>query len=242
MSLQPGPHGPEGGPGRAGLGVQPAPVTDFCVAAPAPLPSDAVEPELLWSRLPLVKPPLASAPGTAASQLPLMHLGMPAGLTEPAGAAPSAGVSASGTVTMAPAGTLPVRVESTPVALGAVTKAPVSVCVESTVSQPLRSPVGTLVTKVAPVSTLPKLSSGPPLPAPQIVAVKAPNTTIQLPANLQLPAGMSITFSSLPIGPASGGTGNVAAPGCACLLVALKNSAERTFHNRLCRAVIFLYD
>ncbi|EFB13869.1 hypothetical protein PANDA_000454, partial [Ailuropoda melanoleuca] len=110
--------------------------------------------------------------------------------------APSAGVSASGTVTMAPAGTLPVRVESTPVALGAVTKAPVSVCVESTVSQPLRSPVGTLVTKVAPVNTLPKLSSGPPLPAPQIVAVKAPNTTIQLPANLQLPPGTVLIKSN----------------------------------------------
>ncbi|KAF3829888.1 hypothetical protein GH733_001839 [Mirounga leonina] len=120
---------------------------------------------------------------------------MPAGLTEPAGAAPPAGVSASGTVTMAPAGTVPVRVESTPVALGAVTKAPVSVCVESTVSQPLRSPVGTLVTKVAPVSALPKLSSGPPLPAPQIVAVKAPNTTtIQLPANLQLPPEVIFCF------------------------------------------------
>ncbi|MXQ96410.1 hypothetical protein E5288_WYG002937 [Bos mutus] len=113
---------------------------------------------------------------------------MPAGLTEPAGAAPPAGVGASGTVTMAPAAALPVRVESTPVALGAVTKAPVSVCVESSASQPLRSPVGTLVTKVAPVSALPKLSNGPRLPSPQIVAVKAPNTTtIQLPANLQLP-------------------------------------------------------
>uniref|UniRef100_M3Y506 TATA-box binding protein associated factor 4b n=2 Tax=Mustela putorius furo TaxID=9669 RepID=M3Y506_MUSPF len=140
---------------------------------------------------------------------------MPAGLTEPAGAAPPAGVSASGTVTMAPSGTLPVRVESTPVALGAVTKAPASVCVESTVSQPLRSPVGTLVTKVAPVSALPKLSSGPPLPAPQIVAVKAPNTTtIQLPANLQLP-------------PASGDTGNVAALDCAFLLVAPKQNKTR---------------
>lgn len=148
---------------------------------------------------------------------------MPAGLTEPAGAAPPASVSASGTVTMAPAGTLPVRVESTPMALGAVTKAPVSVCVESTVSQPLRSPVGTLVTKVAPVSALPKLSSGPPLPAPQIVAVKAPNTTtIQLPANLQLPPGMSITFSSFSVGPASGDTGNVAAPDCAFTLLAQK--------------------
>ncbi|XP_061025301.1 transcription initiation factor TFIID subunit 4B isoform X2 [Eubalaena glacialis] len=122
---------------------------------------------------------------------------MPAGLTEPAGAAPPAGVGASGTVTMAPAAALPVRVESTPVALGAVTKAPVSVCVESTASQPLRSPVGTLVTKVAPVSALPKLSSGPRLPAPQIVAVKAPNTTtIQLPANLQLPPGTVLIKSN----------------------------------------------
>ncbi|XP_029778464.1 transcription initiation factor TFIID subunit 4B isoform X2 [Suricata suricatta] len=122
---------------------------------------------------------------------------MPAGLTEPAGAAPPAGVSASGSVTMAPAGTRPVRVESAPMALGAVTKAPVSVCVESTVSQPGRPPVGTLVTKVAPVSALPKLSSGPPLPAPQIVAVKAPTTTtIQLPANLQLPPGTVLIKSN----------------------------------------------
>lgn len=121
---------------------------------------------------------------------------MPAGLTEPAGAASPAGVSASGTLTMAPAGALPIRVESTPVPLGAVTKAPVSVCVEPTVSQPLRSPVGTLVTKVAPVSALPKLSSGPVLPAPQIVAVKAPNTTIQLPANLQLPPGTVLIKSN----------------------------------------------
>lgn len=122
---------------------------------------------------------------------------MPAGLTEPAGAATPAGVGASGTVTMAPAAALPVRVESTPVALGAVTKAPVSVCVESSASQPLRSPVGTLVTKVAPVSALPKLSNGPRLPSPQIVAVKAPNTTtIQLPANLQLPPGTVLIKSN----------------------------------------------
>eukprot|EP00069_Balaena_mysticetus_P007676 bmy_19367T0 len=139
---------------------------------------------------------------------------MPAGLTEPAGAAPPAGVGASGTVTMAPAAALPVRVESTPVALGAVTKAPVSVCVESTASQPLRSPVGTLVTKVAPVSALPKLSSGPRLPAPQIVAVKAPNTTtIQLPANLQLPPVpinfkllMLMTLYYLPLPPKNSGS------------------------------------
>ncbi|OBS79903.1 hypothetical protein A6R68_21895, partial [Neotoma lepida] len=88
---------------------------------------------------------------------------------------------------MAPAAALPVRVESTPVALGPVAKAPVSVCVESVAPQPLPSTVGTLVTKVVPVTALPKLS-GPRLPAPQIVTVKTPGTTtIQLPANLQLP-------------------------------------------------------
>nr|XP_013012557.1 transcription initiation factor TFIID subunit 4B [Cavia porcellus] len=123
--------------------------------------------------------------------------GMPAGLTESAGAGAPAVVSTSGTIALAPAVATPVRVESTPLALGAVTKAPVSVCVESTASQPLRSPVGTLVTKVAPVSALPKLSGGPRLPAPQIVTVKAPNTaTIQLPANLQLPPGTVLIKSN----------------------------------------------
>ncbi|XP_066103121.1 transcription initiation factor TFIID subunit 4B isoform X1 [Saccopteryx bilineata] len=122
---------------------------------------------------------------------------MPAGLTEPAGAAPLAGMSASGTLTRAPAGALTVPVEGTSVALGAVTKAPVNICVESTVSQPLRLPVGTLVTKVSPVSALPKLSSCPGLPAPQIVAMKAPNTaTIQLPANLQLFPGTVLIKSN----------------------------------------------
>ncbi|XP_012595899.2 transcription initiation factor TFIID subunit 4B [Microcebus murinus] len=123
---------------------------------------------------------------------------MPAGLTEPAGSAPRAGASASGTVTMAPAGALPVRVESAPVALGAVTKAPVSVCVQSTASQPVRSPVGTQVTKVAPLKVAPsKLSSGPRLPTPQIVTVKTPKaTTIHLPANLQLPPGTVLIKSN----------------------------------------------
>ncbi|KAM6149194.1 transcription initiation factor TFIID subunit 4B isoform 2-T2 [Erethizon dorsatum] len=122
---------------------------------------------------------------------------MPTGLTEPAGAAPPAVLSASGTVALAPAAAPPVRVDSTPLALGAVTKAPGSVCVEPTASQTLRSPAGTLVTKVAPVSALPKLSGGPRLPAPQIVTVKAPNTaTIQLPANLQLPPGTVLIKSN----------------------------------------------
>ncbi|XP_036061187.1 transcription initiation factor TFIID subunit 4B isoform X3 [Onychomys torridus] len=121
---------------------------------------------------------------------------MPAGLTEPAGAAAPGVASASGAVTMASAATLPVRVESTPVALGPVTKAPVSVCVEPVAPQPLPSPVGTLVTKVVPVTALPKLS-GPRLPAPQIVTVKTPGTTtIQLPANLQLPPGTVLIRSN----------------------------------------------
>lgn len=151
---------------------------------------------------------------------------MPAGLTEPAGAAPPAGVGASGTVTMAPAAALPVRVESTPVALGAVTKAPVSVCVESSVSQPLRSPVGTLVTKVAPVSALPKLSNGPRLPSPQIVAVKAPNTTtIQLPANLQLPPGTWLTLIALAGQPAV--TGETSQPPIAACRGEFQNTQPR---------------
>ncbi|KAM4841112.1 transcription initiation factor TFIID subunit 4B [Thomomys bottae] len=118
---------------------------------------------------------------------------MSAGLSEPPGAAPPAAVSHSGAVAMAP-----VLVESVPVALGAVPQAPRGVCTESSASQPLRSPVGTLVTKVAPVSALPKLSpGGPALSAPQIVAVKAPGTTtIQLPANVQLPPGTVLIKSN----------------------------------------------
>ncbi|XP_040840781.1 transcription initiation factor TFIID subunit 4B isoform X4 [Ochotona curzoniae] len=125
---------------------------------------------------------------------------MSAGLTEPAGAAPSAVGSASGTVTMAPAGTLPLRVESAP--LAGVTKTPVGVCADPSASQqPLRSPVGTVVTKVAPVNALPQPGGGggggSRLPAPQIVAVKTPNTTtIQLPANLQLPPGTVLIKSN----------------------------------------------
>ncbi|KAM9225854.1 transcription initiation factor TFIID subunit 4B isoform 4-T4 [Dugong dugon] len=124
---------------------------------------------------------------------------MPAGLSEPAGAAPPAGVNASATVTMAPTGTLPVRMENAQVALGAATKASVTVCTGSSASQPLlkAAPMGTLVTKVASVSAVPKLSSGPRLPAPQMVAAaKAPNTTILLPANFQLPPGTVVIKSN----------------------------------------------
>ncbi|KAI5172219.1 Transcription Initiation Factor Tfiid Subunit 4B [Manis pentadactyla] len=123
---------------------------------------------------------------------------MPAGLSEPAGAPPAAHrVGAAGTVSMAPAGALPFLAEHTPGALGSVTRAPVGVCVESSAAQPVQSPVGTLVTKVAAVRAPSKVSSGPALPAPQIVAVKAPNTTaIQLPANLQLPPGTVLIKSN----------------------------------------------
>ncbi|XP_004606088.2 transcription initiation factor TFIID subunit 4B [Sorex araneus] len=121
---------------------------------------------------------------------------MPAGLPEPAGAAAPTVVSAAGTVSRAPAGPLPVRVEGAAVALGAVTKAPASVRAEPAPSQPLRAPVGTMVTQVAPGSALPKLGGSPGLPAPQIVTVKAPNTTIQLPASLQLPPGTVLIKSN----------------------------------------------
>ncbi|KAL1763732.1 transcription initiation factor TFIID subunit 4B isoform X2, partial [Sigmodon hispidus] len=81
-------------------------------------------------------------------------------------------------------------------ALGPVTKAPVSVCVESVGPQPVHSPVGTLMAKVVPVTALPKLGS-PRLPAPQIVTMKTPGTmTIQLPANLQLPPGTVLIESN----------------------------------------------
>uniref|UniRef100_A0A8C6RA00 TATA-box binding protein associated factor 4b n=1 Tax=Nannospalax galili TaxID=1026970 RepID=A0A8C6RA00_NANGA len=121
---------------------------------------------------------------------------MPAGLSEPAAAAAPAVASASGTVSVAP-GALPVRVDGIPLALGSATAAPVSVCVESRAPQPLASPVGTLMTKVAPVTALPKVGGGPRLPAPQIVTVKTPGTaTIHLPASLQLPAGTVLIKSN----------------------------------------------
>ncbi|XP_036178185.1 transcription initiation factor TFIID subunit 4B isoform X1 [Myotis myotis] len=110
---------------------------------------------------------------------------MPAGLSEPAGPAPRAGMNSSGTLTGPPAGARPVRAESTSVAPGAVTKVPVHVRVE-----PARPPnsVGTLAAKVAPVSAL---------PAAQLVTVKAPaTTTLQLPASLQLPPGTVLIKSN----------------------------------------------
>ncbi|KAL1763099.1 transcription initiation factor TFIID subunit 4B isoform X2, partial [Sigmodon hispidus] len=81
-------------------------------------------------------------------------------------------------------------------ALGPVTKAPVSVCMESVAPQPVPSPMGMLMARVVPVTALPKLG-GPRLPAPEIVTLKTPGTrTIQLPANLQLPPGTVLIKSN----------------------------------------------
>ncbi|XP_020824388.1 LOW QUALITY PROTEIN: transcription initiation factor TFIID subunit 4B [Phascolarctos cinereus] len=144
---------------------------------------------------------------------------MPAGLSEQAAAAAAAAASSAclsvpGTVTMAPAlltngsvlshlppsasSTLPPSpLRSTPVPLN--TKAPISLSLVTAASQPLvkTAPLGTLVTKLATVNTVPKTNSGPRLPAPQIVAAKAPSTTtIQLPANFQLSPGTVLIRSN----------------------------------------------
>ncbi|KAL1764285.1 transcription initiation factor TFIID subunit 4B [Sigmodon hispidus] len=67
---------------------------------------------------------------------------------------------------------------------------------ESVAPQPMPSPVGMLMAKVVPVTSLPKLS-GPRLPPPQIVIMKTPYTrTIQLPASLQLPPGTVLIKST----------------------------------------------
>ncbi|XP_027702814.1 transcription initiation factor TFIID subunit 4B-like isoform X1 [Vombatus ursinus] len=142
---------------------------------------------------------------------------MPAGLSEQGAAAAAASspacLSVPGTVTMAPAlltngsvqshlppaagSTLPSSLRSTPVTLN--TKAPISLSLVTAASQPLvkTAPLGTLVTKLATVNTVPKTNSGPRLPTPQIVAAKAPSTTtIQLPANFQLSPGTVLIRSN----------------------------------------------
>ncbi|XP_068955935.1 transcription initiation factor TFIID subunit 4B [Petaurus breviceps papuanus] len=155
--------------------------------------------------------PLAAAAAAAASVG-----GMPTGLSEQ-GAAASASSPAClcvpGTVTMAPAlltngsvrshlppgasSALPSPLRSTPGPLN--TKAPISLSLVTAASQPLvkTAPLGALVTKLATVNTVPKTDCGPRLPAPQIVAAKAPNTTtIQLPANFQLSPGTVLIRSN----------------------------------------------
>ncbi|XP_044522426.1 transcription initiation factor TFIID subunit 4B isoform X1 [Gracilinanus agilis] len=140
---------------------------------------------------------------------------MPAGLSEQGAAAASspACLSVPGTVTMAPAlltngsaqshlppaasSALPSPLRSTPVPLN--TKAPISLSLVTAASQPQvkTAPMGALVTKLATVNTVPKTSTGPRLPAPQIVAAKAPSTTtIQLPANFQLSPGTVLIRSN----------------------------------------------
>uniref|UniRef100_A0A674K701 TATA-box binding protein associated factor 4b n=1 Tax=Terrapene triunguis TaxID=2587831 RepID=A0A674K701_9SAUR len=104
---------------------------------------------------------------------------------------PPASVSAAG----APAGAQAVCLSH------AVTKVPISLV--PAVTQQSRvgtAPVGTLVAKVATVTATqqpPKNSGGPRLAAPQTVAPKAPQTTtIQLPANFQIPPGTVLIRSN----------------------------------------------
>uniref|UniRef100_A0A452GML8 TAFH domain-containing protein n=1 Tax=Gopherus agassizii TaxID=38772 RepID=A0A452GML8_9SAUR len=83
----------------------------------------------------------------------------------------------------------------------AVTKVPISLVPAVTQqSRVVTAPVGTLVAKVATVTAAqqpPKNSSGPRLAAPQTVAPKAPQTTtIQLPANFQIPPGTVLIRSN----------------------------------------------
>lgn len=99
-----------------------------------------------------------------------------------------------------PAASCPVTPRaSAPVALSIVgSKVPLSL-VSSASQQPrvVSTPVGTLVTKVAPVAPVQQLakpSSGEVrLAAPHPVASKAPQTTIlQLPTNFQIPQGKEL--------------------------------------------------
>ncbi|XP_007487642.1 transcription initiation factor TFIID subunit 4B isoform X1 [Monodelphis domestica] len=156
-----------------------------------------------------------SSPAAAAAASAASVGGMPAGLSEQGAAAASspACLSVPGTVTMAPAlltngsaqshlppaasSALPSPLRSTSVPLN--TKAPISLSLVTAASQPQvkTAPMGALVTKLATVNTVPKTSTGPRLPAPQIVAAKAPSTTtIQLPANFQLSPGTVLIRSN----------------------------------------------
>uniref|UniRef100_A0A8C4W5H3 TATA-box binding protein associated factor 4b n=1 Tax=Gopherus evgoodei TaxID=1825980 RepID=A0A8C4W5H3_9SAUR len=104
---------------------------------------------------------------------------------------PPASVSAAG----APAGAQTIALSH------AVTKVPISLVPAVTQqSRVVTAPVGTLVAKVATVTAAqqpPKNSSGPRLAAPQTVAPKAPQTTtIQLPANFQIPPGTVLIRSN----------------------------------------------
>ncbi|XP_072460555.1 transcription initiation factor TFIID subunit 4B isoform X2 [Notamacropus eugenii] len=163
---------------------------------------------------------MSSSPAAAAAAAAASVGGMPSGLSEQ-GAAASASAAASspaclsvpGTVTMAPAlltngsvqshlppaasSALPSPLRSTQGPLN--TKAPISLSLVTAASQPTAktAPLGALVTKLATVNTAPKTSSGPRLPAPQMVTAKAPNTTtIQLPANFQLSPGTVLIRSN----------------------------------------------
>uniref|UniRef100_A0A8C3XNK3 TATA-box binding protein associated factor 4b n=1 Tax=Chelydra serpentina TaxID=8475 RepID=A0A8C3XNK3_CHESE len=95
----------------------------------------------------------------------------------------------------------PVRVMPAVALSHAVTKVPISLMpAVSQQSRVVAAPVGTLVAKVATVTAAqqpPKSSGGPRLAAPQTVAPKAPQTTtIQLPANFQIPPGTVLIRSN----------------------------------------------
>nr|XP_005280060.1 transcription initiation factor TFIID subunit 4B [Chrysemys picta bellii] len=138
---------------------------------------------------------------------------MPAGHPEQAVAAPAASgaggaqpapalLCSQNTVPPAPVSAAGAPAGAQAVALShAVTKVPISLVPGVTQqSRVVTAPVGTLVAKVATITAAqqpPKNSGGPRLAAPQTVAPKAPQTTtIQLPANFQIPPGTVLIRSN----------------------------------------------
>ncbi|XP_075776928.1 transcription initiation factor TFIID subunit 4B isoform X2 [Pelodiscus sinensis] len=136
---------------------------------------------------------------------------MPAGHAEQALAAPAASGAGGAQpapallcsqTTVSPASDSGAPAGGQAVALShAMTKVPISlVPAVSQQSRVVTAPVGTLVAKVATVTAAqqpPNTSGGPRLAAPQTVALKAPQTTtIQLPANFQLPPGTVLIRSN----------------------------------------------
>ncbi|XP_074841917.1 transcription initiation factor TFIID subunit 4B [Carettochelys insculpta] len=139
---------------------------------------------------------------------------MPAGHPEQALAAPAAsgagGAQPAPALLCSPSTVSPASVSSAPAggqatargqaaALShAVTKVPINlVPAVSQQSRLVTAPVGTLVAAVTAAQQPPKSSGGPRLAAPQTVAPKAPQTTtIQLPANFQLPPGTVLIRSN----------------------------------------------
>uniref|UniRef100_A0A8D0GZT3 TATA-box binding protein associated factor 4b n=1 Tax=Sphenodon punctatus TaxID=8508 RepID=A0A8D0GZT3_SPHPU len=126
---------------------------------------------------------------------------LPQGLLEPLRGAPQ---TAAPAVLGAPS-TVPSALSAAPpmgspaVALSTtVTKAPISlVAAVSQQSRVVPAAMGSVVATVTPAQQLAKTPSVPRLPAPQVVAPKAQQTTtIQLPANFQIPPGTVLIRSS----------------------------------------------